>query len=165
MPYLSTRKEIFPLNVLDGGADVHGHRTRFGVRHETARTEDPADATDLGHDLRHGDADVEVGPTALYLVDEFVEADEIGAGVFSFLFLVGSDEGEYALGLTGAVGQGDRTPQGLVGLPRVDAQADVHVDRSVEFGEVDLFHEGHCLFERIEPLIVHFLVGGFALLG
>ena len=61
LPTWSVRYSTRPaLNSLTALADVGGHRSGLGVRHEATRAEHPAEATDLGHQVRRGDRDVEV---------------------------------------------------------------------------------------------------------
>src|SRR5947209_17941497 len=47
------------LGVLHRLGDVERHRPRLRVRHEAARAEDAAQATDLAHEVRRRDRDVE----------------------------------------------------------------------------------------------------------
>src|ERR1700730_12746176 len=54
-------------------------RPRLGVWHEAARTEHPAEPSDLGHEVGGGDRHIEVQEAALDPLDEVVGTDHIGS--------------------------------------------------------------------------------------
>ena len=68
------------LRVLDRRRDVRGHRANLGVRHQAARAEDLAEATDHAHRVRARDHDVEVHLAGLDLLGKVFHADDVGAG-------------------------------------------------------------------------------------
>ena len=136
MPAFSTRNSTRPaLSSLDRLRDVGGDRTDLRVRHQAARTEDAADLTDLHHHVRRRDEGVELEPVLLGdLLDVLVRAREVGACFEGFLRLVGLRDDEDALGLAGTGGHHDRAADHLVGVLRVDAEANRRVDRLVPLG-------------------------------
>jgi hypothetical protein len=50
------------------------------------------------------------------------------------------------------VREDDRAAHHLIGVLRVDAQAQRYFDGLVEFRELDLLHERHRFFDRIGPI-------------
>ena len=112
------------LELADRLGDVGGDRADLRVRHQAARTEDAADLADLDHHVRRRDERVELEPVLLGdLLDVLVAAREVGAGLERFLRLVGLGDDEHALGLAGAGRHHDRAADHLVGVLRVDAEA------------------------------------------
>ena len=93
--------------------------------------------TDDTHHVRRGDADVELGPTALDLFGQFRPADFVGAGRLGLVDLVALGEDDHAERLADSVGQHDRAADQLVGLLGIDAQAHDDLDRLVELGRVE----------------------------
>src|SRR3569832_601761 len=115
-----------------GLLDVGGDRTDLRVRHEATRTEDAADLTDLHHHVRRRDEGIELEPVLLGdLLDVLVRARVVGAGLEGLPRLVRLRDHEHALRLAGATGHDDRAADHLVGVLRVDAEADRGVDRLV----------------------------------
>jgi hypothetical protein len=79
-----------------------------------------------------GEGDVEVEPATLDALDQVLAADLVGAGAQRLLRLLGLGEDDDPHALAGAVGQDDRAAHHLVGVARVDAQADVGLGGGVE---------------------------------
>ena len=100
----------------------------------TFTPDDLAELADNAHRIRGGDDDVEVELTGLDLGGEVVETDDIGAGGKSFFSLGALGEHGNANGLARAFRHHDSAADGLVGLARIDAELDGHVDRFVELG-------------------------------
>src|SRR5262245_13741588 len=137
------------LGLADGRPDVVGDGARLGVRHEATGPEHAAELAELGHLVGRGDQDVEVHLTGLDLGGEVVRAHEVGAGV-------ASGDGGFAFGEhrdpdigTGTGRQGDRAPEGLVGLAGIDAEADHELDGLVEARRAERLHEVDALTERV----------------
>ncbi|CAB4872108.1 unannotated protein [freshwater metagenome] len=120
------------LDVGDGLGDVHGHRAGLRVRHQATRAQDLAEGSDLAHEVRGRHCGVEVGPAALDLLDQVVGADEIGTCSPRFIGLLAVGEDQDPGGLAGAVREVDGAADHLVGLARVDAEADRHLNSRVE---------------------------------
>ena len=160
---LSTRKLILPPLMSDDGlGDVGGDGARLRVRHQATRAEHAGDAADLGHLIRRRDRGVEVQEAALDLFDQVVAADDVGAGGLGLLGLVADGEHRDADGLTGAVRQVDGAAHHLVGLTRVDAQPDGHLDGRVLLLRRRLLGQPRGFQRGVEVVAVH-LLGGFAI--
>ena len=67
--------------------------------------------------------------------DQLFGADDVRAGRFGLARLVALGEGHHALGAASARGQDGRAAHQLVGVARVEAGANVQLDRLVELGE------------------------------
>ena len=104
----------------------------LGVGHQATTAEDLAQAADHAHHVRRREGDVEVDPAGLDALDEILAADLVGAAAQRFLGLLALGEDDHAHDLAGAVRQDDRAAHHLVGMARVDAQADVGLERCVE---------------------------------
>ena len=78
------------------------------------------------------DGDVEVEPAALDLLDEVLAADLVGAGAQGLLGLLALGEDGDPDDLAGAVRQDDGAADHLVGVARIDAEAEVGLDGGVE---------------------------------
>ena len=120
------------LDLAHSPPDVEGDGARLGVGHQATRPEDAAKRPDLGHHVGRRHGHVEVGPAALDPGHQVVAAHEVGAGLGRLARLVGAHEGQHPHLLAGPVGQHHRTPDHLVGVLGVDAQAHVRLYRGVE---------------------------------
>ena len=121
-----------PLTSLDGALEVEGDRARLGVRHEAAPAEDLAQLADHAHRVRRRERDVELQPAGLDLLDEVLATDLVGAGAQRLLGLLALGEDGDPDDLAGAVREDDRAANHLVGVARVDAEAQVGLDGRVE---------------------------------
>ena len=83
--------------------DIHGYRTKLGVRHKTTGSKDATKLTDLTHHLRSCDGCVKIKVALLNGLDKLVATHDISAGSLRFtgLLALGKDGNSYAL--TGAV--------------------------------------------------------------
>src|SRR5690606_29240611 len=88
--------------------------------------------TDLAHQVGGGHDRVEVQEALLDLLDQVVAADEVGACGTRGLGLLTGGEDQDPSGLAGAVREVDGAADHLVGLARVDAQAQGDLDGGVE---------------------------------
>ncbi len=97
---------------------------------------------------------IEIDPAVADLGDEIIGSDEIGAGFLGNMrgFALGEDE--HPNGATGSMRKRDGAANGLVGLPGVDAQTRVELDRLVELRERGITHHLNCFFGGIEFLTV-----------
>ena len=129
-----------------------GHIGRHGAgtrrRHQTPRTEDIAEWSDEPHHVRGRDAGVEVDPTSLDLAQFFLTHD-VGSGVFGRRHYVALGEHHDPLRPADSVRQHERTADDLIGLLRIDAQADGDLDGLVELGRIELPQ----LFDRCESWV------------
>src|SRR4029077_3080407 len=78
---------------------------------------------------------VEIRPALGHLLDEVLAADEVGAGLLCLASPVADREDRHADLLPGPVRQNDRPAHHLLGVPRIDTQPYVSLDRSVELGD------------------------------
>ena len=79
-----------------------------------------------------GEGDVELEPARLDLLHEVLGADLVGSRAERLLGLLALGEHRDADHLAGAVRKDDRAANHLVGVPRIDAEAQVSLDRRVE---------------------------------
>src|SRR5205823_13350010 len=87
---------------------------------------------DVPHLVRRRDRHVEVRESLLDALREIRRADDVGARVLRFLRLLALGEDGDARLLPRAVRQHQRAAQLLVGMPNVEAEAEVNFDRLVE---------------------------------
>ena len=123
-----------PLNSVDGAADVGGDGARLRVGHQASRAERATEPADERHHVGRGDGHVEVHLAGLDLGRQIVGSDDVGAGGAGLLGrLTGGEHGDADV-LARAGGQGDGAAHHLVGLARIDAEAEGDVDVLVELG-------------------------------
>ena len=72
---------------------------------------------------------------------EELGADEVRARLLRLARLVADGDDEHAHGLTGSRGQHDGSAHDLIGVARIDAEANGDLDRLVELGERRLLHD------------------------
>ena len=142
------------LDLLDGALEVEGDGARLGVRHQAAAAEDAAEPADHAHHVRRRERDVEVEPAGLDALGEILATDLVGAGAQRLLGLLALGEDDDADALAGAVRQDDRAADHLVGVARVDAQADVGLGRRVEADVAGLLEQVHGLVGRVGALAI-----------
>ena len=153
------------LDLLDRPLEIEGDRARLGIRHQAAAAEDAAEATDGAHHVRRRDCDVEVEPAGLDALGDILATDLVGTGAQRLLGLLALGEDHDANALAGAVGQDDRAADHLVGVARVDAQADVRLGRCVEADIRGLLEQIDGLVGRIRLRPVDERCGLFVLLA
>src|SRR5690606_15849312 len=115
-------------------AYVGSNGTCLRVRHQVARSEDPAQPTYFCHHARHGNDDINVRPSAFDLADVIIQPHVVGSGRPCFLLLVRGAEHQRTYGLSRAVRQGSDATNHLVRLTGVDAKSYVQIDGRVKFG-------------------------------
>ena len=128
--------------------DVERHRARLGVRHQSARTEHATQLAELAHLVRRRDEDVELEPAVLDLL-QVLGADVVGTGRLRLARLVADGDDEHAHGGAGSRRQHDGTAHDLIGVTRIDAEANHRLDRLVELGERRALHD----LERLPRLV------------
>ncbi len=159
--FIYAERNFTAFDIADSSRDILSNSTRFGVGHQTTRAEDTADTTYLTHDLRHSNDYVHICPTALYFLDQFFQTNIVSSGSFGFGFFVGSTEYSYPFHFTGAVRQGNRAANRLIGFARVHAQANVNVNGSIKFGGVHLLDQGHSFRNGVELGTIYLVLYGF----
>src|SRR5574344_880076 len=92
-------------NFLNCLSNIHSYSATLRVRHQTARTENTTQRTDLTHARRHSDDNINICPTTLNLLNIFVETYVVSTCFLSSSFLIRSTESEHASNLTGTVWQ------------------------------------------------------------
>src|ERR1017187_4751575 len=147
------------LDLPDGPGDVKSDRTRLGVGHQSTGSEDLADAADQAHHIRRGQGHVEVDLAALDLLDQVLAADQVRSGLQRLARLLAGREDGYAPGAPGAMGKHHSGAHRLIGVARVDAQAEVSFDSGVELGHRGLADQPNRLPGRVEPSDLHLLRG------
>ena len=120
------------LEVLDDAAHVVGHRSRAGVRHEPARSENAAQRSDDAHGVGHGHGSVEVQPSALDALGKLVGANLFGPGITRLLDTVARGERNHSDGPPGAVRQRQRAAHLLVLMRGIHPEPQVQLDGFVK---------------------------------
>ena len=133
--------DLTRLNFLDSSSDVVSDRTALRVWHQATRTEHTTQSTDLTHDSGHGDDDVDVRPATADLLDVFIEADIVSASSLSFGFLVRGAECKHTYLLPRTVREGNDATNHLICLARIDTEANVYINRSIELGIGDFLYQ------------------------
>src|SRR5580700_2256871 len=85
--------------------------------------------------------DIEVDLAALYLLHQVLAADHVRPGFDGLAELLAGGEHRDPPGLPGAMRQGDRAADNLVRMARVDAKADVRLNRRIKCGDCSLADE------------------------
>src|SRR6266446_5125878 len=161
---VGAKLDLAPLDLTHGTRDVLGDGARFGVGHQTARSEDLAQRTDPRHHVRRRDCGIEVGPAVRYPLDEVLSAHEVRACFLRFARAITDCEDGDAYLLAGAVGQYDRPAHHLLRVSRIDAEADVRLYGGVELGYRGVFGERDRLLGG-EPTVAVGRHRGLDLLG
>ena len=142
--------DLTALHLFDSFRYVHGNGTALGVRHESARTEHATESTDLTHDLRLGDDDINVCPSTFDLFDILIQTYVVSTCLFGSCLLVRSTECENANHFTGTVRESYDAANHLVSLAGVNTQAYVDIYGGIELGGGDLFNESSRLLDGVE---------------
>ena len=80
--------DLAGLDLLHGLGDVGRDGAGLRVRHQAARAEHLAEPADRAHHVRRRDDRVEIHPAAENLLDEFLAADFVGAGLLRLALLL-----------------------------------------------------------------------------
>src|SRR5882724_9266722 len=64
--------DLAALHLAHRSSDIHRHRARLRVRHQSARSQHLAEGSDLGHHVRRRDSGVEIGPALGDLLHEII---------------------------------------------------------------------------------------------
>ena len=148
----------------NGRSDVRGNGSGLGVRHQSTRTEQFAQARHTAHHVRRGHDYIVIEPIFLEnLFDHLVATEEIGTGVFRGLDFVARGNDEHPNRLTQTIGQDNRAADHLVGLLGVDTEAHVHFNGFVEFGVLDLLNERYGFSEAVKTSLHLFSRSGVLL--
>ncbi len=139
---------------------VFGDRTGLGIRHQTARSEHLAQFTNFHHRFGRGDRNIEVSPTGDALGDHVFETDVLGAGGTGGIRRGTLGEHEHAHDLAAAVRKRNGATHHLVGLFRIDSEAEREIDRLVEFRLGKFGEDRDGILQGIRLLRVHDF-GGF----
>ena len=118
---VGTEFQLAGLELGDGRGEVIGDRACLGVGHQTAGTEHPTQLCHLGHHVWGGDQQVEIHLTGSDFIHEIVIAGLIGTGGLSRSYFFAAGDHSAANRLAGAVGQGHRGAQLLIGVLGIDA--------------------------------------------
>src|SRR4051812_13269815 len=141
--------ELARLCVTDRLPHVHRDGAGLRVRHQAARTEDPAELADVSHLVGRGDRDVEVGESLLDPLGEIGGADDVCAGLLGLLRLVALGEDGDLRVLAGSVRKHQRPAELLVRVADVQSQPEVDLDRLVELRRRHLLDDADSLRGRV----------------
>src|SRR5574344_2358902 len=103
-------------------ADLHGDGAGLRVRHKSARSKDLSEGSDLCHDRRSADYDVDVSPASFDLLDIFIETSVVSPGCHRLFNLVRCAESKNSHDLAGSIWKGDASTNHLVGLAGVNTE-------------------------------------------
>ena len=106
----------------------------FGFGIKPPRSQDPSGLPDRRHHVRRGDRRVEVDLALHDVVHELLTTDDVGACLARLARLVALSEHGHPHRPAGAVGQRDGATEGLVLLPRVEAEPERDLDGLIEPG-------------------------------
>ena len=112
---------------------------------------------DHRHHVRRRDGHVEVGEAALDALGQVLGANDVGAGLLGLARLVALGEHGDGHLLAEPVRQRDRAAQLLLGVADVQAGADMHLDRLVELGRLEVLDDRHRLRGLVGVLAVDLL--------
>ncbi len=157
--------DLAGLHFLDGLGDVGRHGAALRVRHQAARAEDLAELADFAHDVGRGNDHIDVRPPALDLLDILGEPGMVGAGRLRFFILRRLGQHEHAHFLADAVRKRDGAADRLIGLLRIDAEADGDVDGLDKLRRGSLLHPRDRFFNRIRLSRVHLADDGLEALA
>src|SRR3954452_12489047 len=146
--------DLAGLRLADRLGDVHRDGADLGVRHLALRAQDTAELADHRHQVGRGDRDVEVCEAALDPLGQVLGSDDVGAGLLGLTRLVALREDDHGHLLAEPVRQRDRAAQLLLGVAHVEAGPDVHLDRLVELGRLEILDDRHRLGGRVGLLAV-----------
>ncbi len=137
------------LHFLNSLCYIHCDSATLRVRHQTTRTKETTQRTDLTHARRHSDDNIYISPTSLNLFNVFVKTCVISTGCLSSFFLIGRTETKDANSLTSSVGKRDNATYHLVSLTRVNTKANININRSVKLSCSDILNQLRCLVQSI----------------
>src|SRR5439155_10887875 len=146
--------DLAGLRLADRLADLERDGARLRVRHQAARAEDAPEPADGAHHVRRRDRDVEVGEALLDALGEVRRTDDIRSGLLGLARLVALGEHGDADVAARAVRKRDRPAQLLVGMPDVETEVEVGLDRLVELRRLQRLEHAHGLERRVELLAV-----------
>ena len=139
------------LDLFDGLRYVEGDRSRLRVGHEALGSEDTSETSDGSHHVRSCDDYIEIEPVFfLDLIDEVHVTNIISSVVSGFLRLFALGEDEDTDGLTGSVGENNRSADLLVSVSGINTQSDVEFDGFVKLRLGSLYRQVKCFFRCIE---------------
>src|ERR1700730_14977854 len=104
------------LRALDRGRDIHRARTDLGVWHQAARTQHFTQTAYQRHEIRRGDAAVEINLASDDLLHKVLSPDHVCARSLGLVRLGAAREYGDALGSAGPIWQIDHTAHHLVGV-------------------------------------------------
>ena len=137
------------LNLLNSLSDIHCHSTTLRVRHQTTGTEETAQRTNLTHARRHSDDDIDISPATFDLLNILIETSIVSTSCLSSLFLIWCTQSKHANCLTSSVRQRHHAANHLVSLTGINAQANIHIYRSIKLCCRDLLYELCSLFQCV----------------
>src|SRR3954453_20115920 len=147
--------DLAGLRLVHRRGDLLCHGPDLRVRHLALRSEDPAEAADHRHHVRRRDRHVEVREALLLdALREVLVAHVVGARLARLVGLRAASEHRDLHVAPLRVGQRDRAAQLLVGVPDVEAGADMRLDRLRELRRLDLLDQPDGLGRRVGPLAV-----------
>src|SRR6266566_3357920 len=138
---VSAELDLAALGLAHGACNVIRDGARLRVRHQSSGTEDLAERSDLGHHVRRRDRGVEVRPALLHTLHQIVAADHVRARLLRLARPVAHREDGDAHLFACAVGQDHRSADHLLGVTRVDAQANMSLDGGIELRDRGVAHD------------------------
>src|SRR3569833_146298 len=129
---------------------------RFRVWHQVARTENTTQTTYLSHYTWHSYDNINISPSAFNLGNIVVQPNKIRTCVLSFLFLIRSTKHQYTYSFAGSVRKGSNTANHLIGLARINTQANIDIYRSIKLGSGNILYQCRCILQRVSLVSLNF---------
>ena len=152
--------DLARLDLAHGPPHVERHGAELRIGHEAARAQHLAELADLAHEVRGRDGRIELHPSALDSLDEVLGPDHVGARLSSLPLLLTLGEYRHPHRLADSVREHDGTPHHLIGVLRVDPEAQRHVDALVELRGGQLLDDLERLLDGVRLLLVEDRAGG-----
>src|SRR5574344_1963645 len=160
-----TELHLTSLGIFHSGSNIGGHRTNFGVRHQTTWPQDLTQRTHYTHCIGSSNHHIKGHITSLDHSSQLIHTNDVCTSSLGFFSLSALSEHGHACGLTGTVGQHHSAAHHLVRLTCINAQLYSHIDRLIKLGSGRFFHQSDSFSKGIQTSSIHFALQGFLLLG
>src|SRR5690606_337951 len=125
---INAELDLSAFDVTDGFSNIGGDSSRLGVRHQVTRAKHATKTTDFAHHVWRGNDRVEVEPTFVDFVYQFVGTNKIGTSFTSSIGVGASRKDQDPGGLACAVRKVDSAAHHLISLTGINTQAHRDVD-------------------------------------
>src|SRR5690606_18082397 len=147
------------LGCLNGSSNIGRDGANLRVRHQAARAKYLTKTTDERHQVRGGNAAVEVDLALLDGLNQILGTNDIRTGSFGFVSLVALGEYSNANITAGAVRQVDHAADHLVGVTRVNIQVHRDLNGLVELDRSLFLEDLYSFLNGVELVRINALAG------